>query len=108
MYAAQGYPLTAATAFPALALFNLLRFPVMVFPSQIASLVQGKVALKRIQDFVEVRFLILFGALYPYILELNKNLYVSLVCAFQQILTLRTTSCVPTSAAPGDLSGILA
>jgi len=27
VYAAQGKPLTAAVAFPALALFNLLRFP---------------------------------------------------------------------------------
>ena len=27
-YTALGYPLTAAVAFPALALFNLLRFPV--------------------------------------------------------------------------------
>lgn len=50
----MGYSLTAAVAFPALALFNLLRFPVMVFPSQISSLVQGHIALRRIQGFIEV------------------------------------------------------
>lgn len=30
-YSAMGYALTAAVAFPALALFNLLRFPVMMY-----------------------------------------------------------------------------
>lgn len=34
-YSACGYPLTASVAFPALALFNLLRFPVMMFPAQV-------------------------------------------------------------------------
>lgn len=34
-YWALGYPLTASVAFPALALFNLLRFPVMMFPAQV-------------------------------------------------------------------------
>eukprot|EP00884_Botryococcus_braunii_P017606 jgi/Botrbrau1/4529/Bobra.60_2s0019.2 len=53
VYALMGFPLTAAVAFPALALFNLLRFPVMVFPSQIAALIQGHVALRRIQGFIE-------------------------------------------------------
>lgn len=33
-YSALGYQLTASVAFPALALFNLLRFPVMMFPQQ--------------------------------------------------------------------------
>ena len=33
-YSAMGYPLTASIAFPALSLFNLLRFPVMMFPQQ--------------------------------------------------------------------------
>lgn len=36
-YSALGYPLTASVAFPALALFNLLRFPVMMFPQQVGS-----------------------------------------------------------------------
>lgn len=34
MYAALGYPLTAAVAFPSLALFNLLRFPIVMIPMQ--------------------------------------------------------------------------
>lgn len=34
-YSGMGYPLTASVAFPALALFNLLRFPVMMFPQQV-------------------------------------------------------------------------
>ena len=33
-YVALGNPLTASVAFPALALFNLLRFPVLMFPQQ--------------------------------------------------------------------------
>jgi ATP-binding cassette, subfamily C (CFTR/MRP), member 1 len=39
-------------AFPALSLFNLLRFPLLMLPSQINALVQGKVALDRIQKFL--------------------------------------------------------
>ncbi|PRW33949.1 ABC transporter isoform A [Chlorella sorokiniana] len=52
-YSLLGYPLTASVAFPALALFNLLRFPVMMFPNQIMNLIAGKVALDRIQGFME-------------------------------------------------------
>lgn len=48
------YPLTAAIAFPALSLFNLLRFPLMMLPEQILSVIQGKVSLARIQDFMDV------------------------------------------------------
>ena len=33
-YAGMGYALTASVAFPALSLFNLLRFPVMMLPQQ--------------------------------------------------------------------------
>lgn len=36
-YSLCGYPLTASVAFPALALFNLLRFPVMMFPVQVGA-----------------------------------------------------------------------
>ena len=36
-YTLCGYPLTASTAFPALALFNLLRFPVMMVPQQVSA-----------------------------------------------------------------------
>ncbi|GAB4815546.1 hypothetical protein N2152v2_002592 [Parachlorella kessleri] len=53
-YAALGYPLTAAVAFPALSLFNLLRFPVAMFPQQIVNIINGRVALSRIQAFMEV------------------------------------------------------
>eukprot|EP00887_Chlorella_sp_A99_P003460 scaffold7.g3460.t1 len=52
-YALLGYPLTASVAFPALSLFNLLRFPVMMFPQQIQNIINAKVALDRIQRFVE-------------------------------------------------------
>ncbi|KAL4446696.1 hypothetical protein ABPG77_007940 [Micractinium sp. CCAP 211/92] len=52
-YSALGYPLTASVAFPALSLFNLLRFPVMMFPQQIMNLINGKVALDRIQKFMQ-------------------------------------------------------
>ena len=45
--------LTADVAFPALALFQLLRFPVTMLPSQVTALIQGKVALGRIQGFLE-------------------------------------------------------
>ncbi|WPT17490.1 Multidrug resistance-associated protein 1 [Picochlorum sp. SENEW3] len=52
-YTMMGYELTAAVAFPALSLFNLLRFPVMMFPTQLMNIVNGKVALDRIQAFME-------------------------------------------------------
>ena len=35
VYAVMGYTLTAAVAFPALALFNVLRFPLLMVPRQI-------------------------------------------------------------------------
>lgn len=35
VHVACGYSLTASVAFPALALFNLLRFPIIMFPSQV-------------------------------------------------------------------------
>jgi ATP-binding cassette, subfamily C (CFTR/MRP), member 1 len=52
-YGMLGHPLTAAVAFPALSLFNLLRFPVMMLPSQITTLINGKVALDRLQNFLD-------------------------------------------------------
>eukprot|EP00198_Chlamydomonas_reinhardtii_P014120 XP_001703457.1 ABC transporter, multidrug resistance associated protein [Chlamydomonas reinhardtii] len=52
-FAGMGYNLTAAVAFPALALFNLLRFPIIMLPSQIMSLIQARVGLQRIQKFME-------------------------------------------------------
>ncbi|GIL43241.1 hypothetical protein Vafri_1038 [Volvox africanus] len=52
-HTAMGYTLTASVAFPALALFNLLRFPIIMLPSQIMSLIQARVGLQRIQKFME-------------------------------------------------------
>jgi hypothetical protein len=37
VYTAMGASLTAAIAFPALSLFNLLRFPIIMFPSQVGT-----------------------------------------------------------------------
>lgn len=37
-YSALGYSLTPSVAFPALSLFNLLRFPVMMLPMQVGGL----------------------------------------------------------------------
>eukprot|EP00884_Botryococcus_braunii_P012469 jgi/Botrbrau1/21222/Bobra.39_2s0023.1 len=53
VFGALGGRLTAEVAFPALALFNLLRHPLMMLPSQIVSLINAQVALKRVQDFME-------------------------------------------------------
>ena len=54
VYGALGYQLTAAIAFPALSLFNLLRFPLMMLPEQILNVIQGRVALTRVQNFMDV------------------------------------------------------
>ncbi|GAX75363.1 hypothetical protein CEUSTIGMA_g2807.t1 [Chlamydomonas eustigma] len=53
VYTVQGFPLTAEVAFPALSLFNLLRFPIIMFPTQITNLINAKVGLLRIQKFME-------------------------------------------------------
>lgn len=42
-YAGLGHPLTAAVAFPSLALFNLLRFPIVMIPQQIFNLIAARV-----------------------------------------------------------------
>jgi hypothetical protein len=42
-YAFLGHPLTAAVAFPSLALFNLLRFPIVMIPQQIFNLIAARV-----------------------------------------------------------------
>ncbi len=52
-FAALGFQLTAAVAFPALALFNLLRFPIMQMPNQITNLINAGVGLTRIQNFLD-------------------------------------------------------
>jgi len=53
-YTAQGHPLTPAVAFPALALFNLLRFPITMLPWYLMEFINGWVALGRMQRFMQV------------------------------------------------------
>jgi len=52
-YSLMGYSLTADIAFPALALFNLLRFPILILPMQVQNIINGKVSLKRLQDYLD-------------------------------------------------------
>jgi len=52
VFAAKGGVLTADVAFPALALFNLLRFPLIMLPSQLTNLVAAGVALGRLRVFL--------------------------------------------------------
>ena len=40
-------------AFPALSLFNILRFPVLMLPMQIMNLINARVSFKRVQDFFD-------------------------------------------------------
>lgn len=52
VFAAIGNVLTAEIAFTSLALFNVLRFPLIMLPQQIQGLVEARVSLKRINDFL--------------------------------------------------------
>lgn len=52
-YSWQGKQLTADVAFPALAYFDLLRFPLIMLPWQIVEFVSARVALTRLQRFVD-------------------------------------------------------
>ena len=52
---ACGYELTASVAFPSLAYFQLLRFPLVMLPNVIQNCVNGLIALRRLQSFLEVR-----------------------------------------------------
>ena len=51
----QGYQLKASIAFPALALFNLLRDPIRQLPDCITSFINARIAARRLQDFLHVR-----------------------------------------------------
>jgi ABC-type multidrug transport system fused ATPase/permease subunit len=51
-YSALGSRMTADVAFPALAYFDLLRFPLIMLPWQIFEAVSARVAMRRIQRFV--------------------------------------------------------
>ena len=55
VYTAQGNALTPAVAFPALALFNLLRFPITMLPWYLMEFINGWVALGRMQRFMQVK-----------------------------------------------------
>ena len=50
-YVARGGALTADVAFPALAYFDLLRFPVIMLPIQVTEFINASVAVKRLQAF---------------------------------------------------------
>lgn len=52
VYAALGNALNAPIIFSALALFNILRYPLIILPNIIRSTVESKVALKRLDDFL--------------------------------------------------------
>lgn len=49
LYVSLGNTLTAAEAFTAISLFNILRFPLAMLPNVINNLVEARVSLKRIQ-----------------------------------------------------------
>ena len=52
VYVLLGNPITAEVIFPAVSLFNLLRFPLSVFPSMVSSTAEVWVSIKRIQNFL--------------------------------------------------------
>jgi ATP-binding cassette subfamily C (CFTR/MRP) protein 1 len=52
VYAATGNELTPEKAFTALALFDILRFPMFTLPTVINQLIAAKVSLNRIRDFM--------------------------------------------------------
>lgn len=45
-------PLTAEKAFVALSLFNIIRFPMNILPQLVSGLVNARIAIKRISDFL--------------------------------------------------------
>ena len=47
--------LTASRVFTAIALFNQLRFPLLFYPMVIAAFAEGKVALRRLQAFLDAQ-----------------------------------------------------
>ena len=54
VYALLGKQMSAAMAFPALALFNLLRQPLMMLPNYINSVINAKVSIGRLQTYLQV------------------------------------------------------
>ena len=52
-YAWLGNELTADVAFPSLAYFDLLRFPIIMLPNQVMNFISARIALKRLQEFID-------------------------------------------------------
>jgi len=59
----QPQPLTAATAFTTIALFNLMRFPFAFMPMGLLQFIQSKISLKRLERYL------LLPELHPYVLD---------------------------------------
>jgi ABC-type multidrug transport system fused ATPase/permease subunit len=51
-YTSLGHVITADVAFPALAYFDLLRFPIIMLPMQVMNFINARVALRRLQSFL--------------------------------------------------------
>ncbi|KAL9964349.1 hypothetical protein ACROYT_G027978 [Oculina patagonica] len=54
IYVMTGNELTASKAFVAISLFNILRFPLVMLPNVIISLIQARVSLKRLTEFLSL------------------------------------------------------
>ena len=54
-YIGLGNTLTASKAFTSMALFSILRFPVVMFPRMIANLMEALVSVRRLQNFLMER-----------------------------------------------------
>lgn len=59
----QSEPLTAATAFTTVALFNLMRFPFAFLPMGLLQFIQSRISLKRLERYL------LLPELHPYVLD---------------------------------------
>lgn len=51
-FTALGGTITADIAFPALAYFDLLRFPILMLPTQVMNFINARVAIRRLQSFM--------------------------------------------------------
>ncbi|KAL9964378.1 hypothetical protein ACROYT_G028009 [Oculina patagonica] len=54
IYVLTGNELTANKAFVALSLFNILRYPITMFPNVIISMIQGQVSVNRLSNFLNL------------------------------------------------------
>ena len=67
-YIGMGHELTPTKAFTAIALFNLLRFPLAMFPNVIVAIIQANVCVRRIEKFLQL------NERDPFIVEFNPDL----------------------------------